>query len=385
MSKEKNNAYLPNVKWFIEAGLDPKTKLPVKMEVLSPLNLKANIRTQLRVLDEQNAVNRGVWYNLPCNITGQDLERMLYYKGQLCFFYNKDLDEFYFLPFALNSNEGNGLDVYGRYKQVKPIAYNGGAEEDSKNGEDKKKKVLTPVELYLATLSLDVKYAPISEENLKEDDLYNSAVLLYDYTPQYNARSIIPRQQLQEPILDVMSDCIPFMRTALINSTGVAGMRVQDGDQSTQTYAAAQALYQCALTGNPYIPIESTLELQELLGKAPAKAEEFLLAMQSLDNYRLSLYGIDNGGLFEKKAHELQSEADLNGGAVGLIQQDATNIRQHFCNIVNSIWGLGIWYEPSETITKADINGDGVLYDRDENGQQSGIDNGGVTEDDGQV
>ena len=100
MSKEKNNAYLPNVKWFIEAGLDPKTKLPVKMEVLSALNLTAHIRTQLRVLDEQNAVNRGVWYNLPCNITGQDLERMLYYKGQLCFFYNKDLDEFYFFPFG---------------------------------------------------------------------------------------------------------------------------------------------------------------------------------------------------------------------------------------------------------------------------------------------
>ena len=62
-----------------------------------------------------------------------------------------------------------------------------------------------------------------------------------------------------------------------------------------------------------------------------------MLAMQSLDNLRLSGYGIDNGGLFEKKAHELQSEADINGGPVGLVMQDGLSIRQNFCNIVNSI------------------------------------------------
>ena len=66
--------------------------------------------------------------------------------------------------------------------------------------------------------------------------------------------------------------------------------------------------------------------------------------------------------------------------------QDATSIRQNFCNIVNSIYGLGIWYEPSETITKADMNGDGLLYDRDENGENSGVETqGGAEDDNGQV
>ena len=107
-----------------------------------------------------------------------------------------------------------------------------------------------------------------------------------------------------------------------------------------------------------------------------------MLAMQSLDNLRLSGYGIDNGGLFEKKAHELQTEADLNGGPVGLVLQDGLSIRQNFCNIVNSIWGIGIWCEPAENIIGADINGDGVVYDRNDAGQNSGIessntDNGG--------
>ena len=105
-----------------------------------------------------------------------------------------------------------------------------------------------------------------------------------------------------------------------------------------------------------------------------------MLAMQSLDNFRLSGYGIDNGGLFEKKAHELQSEADINGGPVGLVMQDGSSIRQNFCNIVNSIWGIGMWCEPAENVSGADMNGDGVIYDRNDSGQSSGVestDNGG--------
>lgn len=40
-----------------------------------------------------------------------------------------------------------------------------------------------------------------------------------------------------------------------------------------------------------------------------------------------------------------------------------------------------MWCEPSENIIEADINGDGVVYDRNEAGQSSGVesaDNGGT-------
>ena len=363
----KANAKLPNPSVTLQAGINPKTKTPVKFDLSNPANLKNSIKTQLRILDEQNAVNRGVWYNLPCNLTSQELERMLYYKGQLCFFYSRSLKEFYFLPFTMTSENGTGLDIYGRISTVKPIPFVGGATEDGKE----EKKDPTPVEIYLSNLKLKVQYSPLSE--VKLEDLTDSAVLLFDYTPQFNSKNVIPRFVLQDGVIDAMSDCIPFMRTALMLSTGITGMRVADGDQSIQAVNTSDTLYMAALSGKPYIPLESQLELQELVGKAPGKSEEFMLAMQSLDNYRLSLYGIDNGGLFEKKAHELQSEADINGGPIGLIQQDAISIRQNFCNIVNSIWDLGIWYEPSETLSKADVNGDGVLYDRNENGESSGV------------
>ena len=97
--------------------------------------------------------------------------------------------------------------------------------------------------------------------------------------------------------------------------------------------------------------------------------------MQSVDNFRLSGYGIENGGLFEKKAHELESEAAINGGPIGLVMQDYVSIRQHFCNVVNSIWGLGIWCEPTENITQ-DLNGDGVQYDVNA-GEGTGVENTG--------
>ena len=102
-----------------------------------------------------------------------------------------------------------------------------------------------------------------------------------------------------------------------------------------------------------------------------------MLAMQSLDNFRLSIYGLDNGGLFEKKAHELQTEADLNGGPVGLVLQDGLSIRQNFCNIVNSIWGLDIWCAPSQNVMGMDNDGDGSIAEDDSDGANTGIETGG--------
>lgn len=373
----KNNAYLPNVDWMIKAGIDPRTKLPVKMMASDDSKLKDAIKKQLRIIDEQDAVNKGKWYNIPCDITSQDLERMLYYKYQLCFFYNKELDQCFFLPFTLNSDEGTGLDVYGRYKQIKPISYVGGAEEKSHPN--------TPIETFLSNLHLNVKYSPILPENLTEDDLYNSAVILQDYTPQYSNMSGIPRFILQDQLLDVMAECIPYARTNMITSSGVKGIRVQDSDQAHNVIEANKGIKDAAMNGEAYVPIEANVELQELTDNNTGKVQDYFLTMQSLDNYRLSTYGVNNGGLFEKKAHELQSQADINGGQVGLVQQDYVTIRQNFCNIVNSIWGWGIWYEPAETISQVDANGDGVLYDRDEQGESSGIENDGGVSDDSNV
>lgn len=357
LQSKQNNACLPNLEPIIAAGINPKTGLPYRLGG-DPKHLKEDIKKFLRLIDEQDAVNRGVWYNLPCNITSQELERMLYYKGQLCFFYDKDLDEFYFMPYALDGT----IDYYGRFNRIHPVPMTSGSDEKANKAQAE----------ILAMKKLNCVYGVKDPEELTEEDLYNSTVLLHDYTKQLS-QTIIPRVTINDPILDVMAECVPFMRTSLLLGTGVRGVRVNDADQAASVKDGGRSLENAALTGNAFVPIIGNIEFQELTDGPVSKSEEYMLAMQSLDNLRLSGYGIDNGGLFEKKSHTLQSEADINGGPVGLVMQDGTSIRQNFCNIVNSIWGIGMWYEPAQNITGADIDGDGLMYDRNDDASQSGI------------
>lgn len=351
----KNNAKLPDVRTLIQAGINPVTGLPLKAEGGKVECLDTSLLKMLRIIDEQDAVNRGRWFNLPDGISSQELERMLYYRGNLCFFYYKELGKFYFMPYALDGT----IDFYKRYNTIHPIPFSYGEE-------DKKGKTYKSQLNVLSNLKLKCIYDVITDEDeITEELLTKSCVLLTDYSKQWS-ETIIPRQQIQEPILKVMSEIIPFMRTGLIKRTGVEAIRVQDADQKDEVEDANKSIEISAKTGRPFMPVVGAVEMQELGTTAGNNtAQEYMLALQSLDNFRLSAYGIENGGLFEKKAHELEKEQAINNTPVGLVMQDAVSIRQRFCNIVNSIWGLGIWYEPSENISSADINADGVTYDRD--------------------
>ena len=48
---------------YVQAGIDPKTGLPIKVadNVINSID-KADIKKQLRIVDEQDAVNRFTWY-----------------------------------------------------------------------------------------------------------------------------------------------------------------------------------------------------------------------------------------------------------------------------------------------------------------------------------
>lgn len=345
-----NNAKLPDLNTLIQAGIDPKTGLPIRVDE-EKCTLKNDIRRTLRILDEQNAINRYTWFNLPNGLDGQLIERILYYKGQGMFFYMETDNTFYFLPYALDGS----IDVYGRFKAVTPLPFNGTAQ-------DKKDAWITGLTKY-----------PVYEVNLDVDldTFLDGCVLLSDYSKQISQTNI-PRQTLQEPLLDAMAEAFPLARTSLIANSGIKGMRVNDEDQQSTVKAASRSITRAALNGDIWIPVVGNIEFQELTDGSALKSEEFLLYMQALDNFRLSLYGLDNGGLFQKKSHMLEAEQEMNAGNVGLVYQDGLALRQKFCNLVNSIWGLGIWVEPSETVLNIDYDQDG---DIDDDKDQSGVGN----------
>lgn len=347
----KNNAYLnmdPSI--LISAGINPKTGLPIALGD-GECKIKTNIKKQLRIVDEQDAVNRYVWYNLPEGLNSRLMERILYYRGQAMLFKLKD--KFYFLPYALDGS----IDVYGRFTGVTPLPFNGTAND---GGKDKPWiQGLTFKPIYDVPLPED--FEGKSREEIM-DFLDKSCVIFKDYTEQYSQTNLA-RQVINDPVLDIMAECFPFMRTALINATGVRGMRVGTQDEAASVYAANNALYKAAAEGATNVPIVGAVDFQELTGGTTGKAEEFLLAMQSLDNYRLSLYGLDNGGIFQKKSHMLQAEQETNAGNVGLVMQDGLDYRQQQCIIANAIWGTQMWVEVAETTIGVDLTGDGVAGD----------------------
>lgn len=351
-----NNSRLPDLSTFIQAGINPKTGLPLRMGDCGE-ELKANIKKLLRIMDEQDAINRFVWYNLPIGLNSQLIERILYYKGQGALFFESATERFYFLPYALDGS----IDVYGRFMGVRPLPFHGSLNVQ----EDDKKKVDAKYQ-WLNIKKLKPQYDILLDEERTADIFENSCVLLSDYSKQISQTNI-SRQILQDPLLDVMADCIPFMRTALLNSTGVQGMRVDGQEAESNVKAASMSINHAALVGEKYIPIVGPVDFQDLTDGNVGKSEEFLLAMQSLDNFRLSLYGLENGGLFQKKSHMLEAEQSMNNGNTGIILQDSLALRQRFCDIVNSIWGLNIWVEASETIMNIDRNMDGQIGGDEEN------------------
>lgn len=305
-------------------------------------------------MDEQDAVTRYTWYNLPCNITSQELERLLYYKGQLAFFYVEQLDQFFFMPYALDGT----IDFYGRFNRIHPVPMAEGQTNEEKALYKSQMEILSKLKM---NVLYDIPIEPV--------DPFTSCVLLHDYTKQMS-QTVISRQVLNDPLLEIMAECMPLMRTALFNSSGVLAMRVNSQDEQSNVNAANRAIDSAVLNGQRYIPVLGNIDFQELAGGETAKAEEFLMAMQSLDNFRLSTHGLDSGGIFQKKAHMLESENQMNGGHARSALDDGLMIRQHMCDIANAVWGIGMSCEISESALMMDKNGDMMAVD---NQDQSGI------------
>ena len=360
---------IPNVSWMIQAGINPKTGLPVKFDNCNHSLLKDNIRKNIRIIDEQDAINTFEWFNLPEGLDSKLIERILYYRGQAMFFYMKQTNKFYFLPYTLYAPENSiGIDVYGRFTGVTPVPFNGTTVND------KKKEVP-----WIAGLRRFPKYEIVLPEELKLEDLEDSCVLIKDYTEQISQTNIA-RQILNEPIVDLESDMLPFLRTSLLNSTGIAGIRTDGDDATASVEIASQQVNEAALDGKKWIGISGSLEMQELTGGEIADAQQFLMSMQSIDNFRLATHGLENGGLFEKQAHELQTEANMAGGRAGRTLQDRLEYRQKCANIINSIWGLGVWVEPKECAA-GDLNMDGnVLDSKDQSGAGNELPEGAANE-----
>lgn len=342
LNKQKvNNAKYTNREYaqlYKNAGLNPCTGTPLKRETYG---LKERIKELLEVNDRQCAINSGRWYNLPNGLSGELIERILYYRGKGLFFYMPTDDQFYFLPCTLGPM---GIDVYGRYQDAVPMSFNGVVQTDDK--------------VFINGLVIPVAH------DISDIPDFTKGVMLWDFSIGISQTNPT-RASLNEPIIDLEADILPFARTNLQNGTGVTGMRVGT-DEESNVYAANDQIKDAALNGERYIPIYGSLDFQELANGSLINVQDYLLTMQSIDNYRLSQHGVDSGGIFQKQAHMLQSENTMNASKSSLVMSDRAYQRQHFCDIVNSLFGLGIWWEPSESAVEVDYDMDGDYSGQDD-------------------
>lgn len=337
----KNNAKMLDLQTYLQAGINPKTGLPLRYTDDS--ELMTNIKKVVRIKDEQMAVNRYVWYNTGLDITSQEIERLLYYRYQLVFF---NLDGHpYLMPYALDGT----IDFYGRENTVHPIPINASDTDAAKRQQE-----------LLRQIKLNVKRGVVVDPTM--EDFTNAGVIIRDYTPQASITTGIPRAQLQDPVIELESKIFPYMRTAMMNSTGTQAVQCQDESEANDILEAANAFDKAATSGKPLIPIMGKLNMQTINKGTVTNSEEYLMTMQAIDNFRESLYGLSRGGLFTKKEHTNDSENALNQ-QLDFPLTDGLKLRQDACNIINSIWPIGIWCEISETAENVDKNGDGFSDD----------------------
>lgn len=359
----------------IQSQIGQPTKQQKKMKLPPFSPLFDGIQKQLRVKDEQTAVNRYVWHNLPDGLTSQYIERMLYYRYKMLFFWLPDSEDetgrFYCLPCAYN-----GLDVYGMPRKATPVPV----------GSDDDKKPWIP--------GLERDIARMMPRELSEKNLETFGILLKDYTPQSQYDSAIPRQALNDQLVKYLSEILPMSRTKLVTQTGIKGFQVMNDSDSSAVYDFGMTKQIAAINGITEIPLQRSIKLDEINANGGGGIDDFLMAYQTLDNYRLSLYGLKQGGVFDKSQYVNQAQTALQASTTDLIYQDGLTIRQEAANFINAYFGPFIfaktgglvWCEPSETAVGYDVNGDGLVADvKNQSGQIQAEQGGNVNGNDQNV
>lgn len=297
-------------------------------------------------MDYQQYLTRFKWNNLPEGLDSELFERIMYFSGSAMFFYIKELDKFYFLPYGM-SGDGvqTGIDFYGRFNKIKPYSFNGSTDG---SGERKSDGKMSKADIYLSTQIRDnITDIPMvaSEEEAKK--IYeNGAVICWDYTPglAYWNNS---RNRISQSYVKYMVKVLIQTKSALINSSGF-NLFAADGEQDNDIMQMQiDAINQDREEGQLAAVVSKLLgKIENLQSNAPAAMQDFWASLQSVDNLRLKSMGIRNDGLQQKSQYQNIQEQSMDINDSLQVYWNSFMERVKFSAIVNSIWGLDIYPEP---------------------------------------
>lgn len=298
-----------------------------KMGTNKLVTVKSNMATALQKIDMIQFLERYKWSNLPKGITQDLIERILYFRGRGVLF--KKYDEFFFLPFGL---EGE-IDTYGRYKGVKPLAFNGTAQI---GGE------------FLPGMTLNVMRDK-DEEGL---DPETYGIILYDTSIMLSQYNLPPFYQ-QMFIISEQADVLVLIKKNLINSTVLYTIVAQNDNQKTMI---EQDLMNWADENLlKYITvISSTQQVGELKGSAKLETQSLFEAWTSYDNLRKTMIGLKNNGLFQKTSHSLEMEVSNQEEQTDAVFTNGLRMRKDFCEMAKILFDIDIKVEAN--ISEQDVS-----------------------------
>lgn len=356
-------------------GIPTKCKQPYKY---APDPMFEKIGQSLKVMDYQQYLTRFKWYNLPEGLDSELFERIMYFSGSAMFFYIKELDRFYFLPYGM-SGEGEeaGIDFYGRFNKLKPYSFNGSTDASGERKADGKKSA---ADLYLSTQIRDnIKDIPlVSTEEEAKKIFENGAVICWDYTPELSYWNN-SRNRISQSYIKYLVKVLIQTKSALINASGF-NMFTADGESDNDIMQLQiDAINEDRENGKLAAVVSKLLgKIENLQSNAPAAMQDFWSSLQSVDNLRLKTMGIRNDGLQQKSQYQNIQEQSIDINDSLQVYWNSFMERIKFSAIVNSIWGLDIYPEPLllPTMGQAEDKGNEAIdSDQDETQAQEGTDN----------
>lgn len=301
----------------------------------------------IKYIDYQQFLTRFKWNNLPEGMDSELIERILYFSGSAMFFYIKELNRFYFLPYGMSGeNTEVGIDFYGRFNKLKPYSFNGSTDGGGEKKADGKR--ITRSDLYLSTQIRDnIKDIPMVESEEEARKIYeNGAVICWDMTPQL-AYAVDSRNRISQSYVKYIVQILIQTKSALINSSGF-NLFSTDTEASTDIMQLQiDAINADREKGKLSAVVSNALgKIENLQSNAPSAMGDFWNSLVSADNLRLKSMGIRNDGLVQKSQYQNIQEQSIDINDAMQVYWNAFMERVKFSAIVNSIWGLGIYPEP---------------------------------------
>lgn len=308
----------------------------------NPLKLNLNYGSIFSIMTKQNQIEtleRYFWINIPPGLTADLIERILFYRGTGCFYFNDKVGKFQFLPYALSKT----IDEYGRYTQCNTFPFTG-----TDDGGDSK---ANPTEFIYQDLDI-VWDLPYNREMINKARKKPVGIILFDSSLSISQSPMI-RSIYVKPVIRMLSTLFQIINTAMFGAADHNIVVVENESILDSINAQIEGINKDILDGKRYTPVVSPLEITPLKSSSTYDIEGLFNTYNSLTNFLKSITGIANPGVFDKKAHLLQEEQQLNGSNADDIYYNGLRMRQEFCMLIQQYYGYPIWCQSKRGMSEA--------------------------------